>query len=117
MNRLEQMDPSILCVLFMMTLLVHVFTFFILQVIADKFSIYIVRPDITLVNGINESGESNRIKHKLKVPNEQSEQHFSGLENVPIKANISSMSTLRVNDCNRGQYQELHETLDVSVFR
>ena len=116
MHRSEQMDPSILWLLFMMTLLVHVFTFFILQVIADKFSIYIVRPDITLANGINETGESSRIKQKLKVPNEKSEQHFTGLEN-PIKASDSKMGTLRVNDYNRGQYQELHETLDVSVFR
>jgi len=115
MNRTEHMDPSVMWLLFMMTCLVHIFTFFILQTVADKFSVYIVRPDITLVKGVSQRVESNNIKKKIEASNDQNETHLQFIG--PTNQVKASSSALRVNDYNRGQYQQLHETLDVSVFR
>ena len=114
MNRIEQMQPSIMWVLFMTTCLVHIVTFFILQAISDKFGMYITRPDITLVNGINETVESSHIKKKTKESNDQSETHSAHqVANTHVDASISAPG---VNYYKRGKYQQLHETLDVSVF-
>ena len=92
MNRTEHMDPSVMWLLFMMTCLVHIFTFFILQTVADKFSVYIVRPDITLVKGVCQPAESNNIKKKIEASNDQNETHlqFIGPTNQ-VKASSSAL--------------------------
>jgi hypothetical protein len=113
MNRIEQMQPSIMWVLFMTTCLVHIFTFFILQAISDKFGMYITRPDITLVKGINETVESSHIKKKTKQSNDQSETHSAD----QVANTHDEASAPGVNHYKRGKYQQLHETFDVSVFR
>ena len=97
------MEPSTGWLLFVLTMIIHACTFFILQSIADKFSSYMLRTDLSIVKGVN------------PIPKKQ--------ENIPhgIKSDqnryILPEFRVPIIGSKRAEYQQLHETLDVSVFR
>lgn len=110
MIRVEQMEPSTGWLLFVLTMIIHACTFFILQSIADKFSSYMLRTDLSIVKGVNpipknQAGMQENLPHGIK--SDQSRYMLPDF-NIPIGG---------IGGSKRGQYQQLHETLDVSVFR
>jgi hypothetical protein len=107
MIRVEQMEPSTGWLLFVLTMIIHACTFFILQSVADRFSTYMLRPHANIVKGVD------------PIPKKQAEMH----ENLPHETHSAQIRymlpefRLPIIGSKRTEYQQLHETLDVSVFR
>jgi len=99
------MEPSTGWLLFVLTMIIHACTFFILQSIADKFSSYMLRTDLSIVKGVPIPKKQENLPHGIK-----SDQNRYMLPdfNIPIGG---------IGGSKRAEYQQLHETLDVSVFR
>jgi hypothetical protein len=85
------METNVAWVLFVVTMILHSMTFILLQFVADKFQKYMSLTD----------GDVNFV-----VP-------LSADTLTPPHSNNSSTTPIQT----RMYYQELHETLDVSIFR
>jgi hypothetical protein len=94
------MDPSTAWLLFILTAIIHAFTFVVLQQVADHFKLYIsaLVGNAAHVNGVVSKGlypmDTDMGNHRGTIP--------------PNKKN-DIITTMK--------YQQLHDTLDVSIFR
>jgi len=102
MIRVVPMEVSMEWLLFVLTAIIYVTTFLVLQVIADRFRDYIQHQDTFIVTGSNHAIQHDTTKNVT-----------DGDENETGK---SSSTSSHIDSQSRGVYRELHEKLDVSVF-
>ena len=105
MIRVTQMNVSTEWLLFTLTTIIYVTTFFILQMVADKFRDYILCHDTLIVSGVNTFARDDTEKTFTYEP---VNEHDS--IKLPVIQNLHGQ-------VGSGVYRELHEALDVSVFR
>jgi hypothetical protein len=113
MTRVLPMEPSTAWLLFVLTMVIHVTTFFILQAIADQFKNYISKSDTTIsaVNGVSKPPDSDPTKKNAKTV------IVSSGKTTNTTSYRDTDKPLKFDYNSRGNYQELHNTLDVSVFQ
>ena len=100
------MDMSTSWILFVLTLLIYLGTITSLHTIAEKFRLRMNTPDIQIIRGVQHASSANNVT----TPTPE------GIYNAPAVLNRApSFSKLYLN--STGGYRELHETLDVSIFR
>ena len=111
LTKYEPMDVSTSWLLFVLTMIIYVSTFIVLQTISEKFRIYmdldIDIPNAQITRGIIQTkpadGEDNKEINSDPIPG-------------PITSDgKKTLSRFKVD--SKGCYRELHETLDVSIFR
>jgi hypothetical protein len=92
-------DPATTWMLFVITMILHIITFHVLQYFADSFKTYLT---LSAIDGILSETQEMVVKKHV--------QQYVAQSGTEIHAyNPTSLS--------RMPYQPLHETLDVSVFR
>ena len=96
-------------------MVIHGTTFYILDKIADKFKLY-VKQNSSIVVGT--TGQPHVIppkgEHTPIVVDRPTQTIF---QNQQMKMNMEPSQSHRIDSNRRGRYQQLHETLDISVFR
>ena len=111
MTKYEPMDVSTSWLLFVLTMIIYVSTFIVLQTISEKFRIYmgldIDIPNAQVIRGIIQTkpidGENNKNINNDHIPD------------LITSDGKQTLSRFKVD--SKGCYRELHETLDVSIFR
>ena len=103
MIRVVPMEVSMEWLLFVLTAIIYVTTFLVLQMIADRFRDYILHQDTLIVPGSNADTRNDTTKNVI-----------GGNKIEPTKMGAVNF---RFDSQVRGVYRELHDTLDVSVFK
>jgi hypothetical protein len=100
-HRPSHMDASTIWVLFMITMVIHVITFHVLEYAADRFRDYLA---LSALDGTVTVAQPAANKPR---------QHTPTAKAPHVVSNVAGCHT---NVGSTVYYQPLHETLDVSVF-
>ena len=122
MIRVTVMEPSEAWLLFVLTVIIYGTTVFILHWIADRFRDYAVPPDSLILRGSN-----SNLKAVTKPEQGTSPPNGGVISqgiHVPSGKSVASTGFMSatyglfgIDSTSRGIYTELHDTLDVSVFK
>ena len=115
MIRVVAMEAHMEWLLFMLTGIIYGFTFLMLQLVAERFRMYITHPDVRILLGFKVlPGDDTNPEHTGST----FETVPSVIHGLPIPPSpINSGMLFNFDSNTRGNYKELHETLDVSVFK
>ena len=106
MTKYVPMDVSKSWLFFVLSMIIYVSTSTDLQIISEKIKLYINHPDVRILTGMASCQVDKSEKYlPLDIPSD------------PVASSRSTAMMPQFDLNNRGVYRELHDTLDVSIFR